>query len=287
MCDAGGLVGLDDAQTRTCGIDATAMPCALVASTIRWRIAAQMQGDLTAGHGEIDIGQDLGVEQGAVQIAMRVVDGVAFAERVQAVALAGMESARHHERIRHLAQIDDLRRARSPASEFMLEKAQIEWRIVDDELGAFDIAQKGIGDFGKTRLVGEKGVGDAMHRRRTGIDLAIRLDVLMKVIAREPTVDQLDTADLDDPMPLLGIETRGFGIQDDLTHSRHPFIGQTVGALVLGVSGMSLDPAPAHLVPDERGIEPLPQIAVLDRLAVGGSPAIELPARHPVDRRRS
>ncbi len=47
------------------------------------------------------------------------------------------------------------------------------------------------------------------------------------------------------------------------------------------VAGMALDPVPAHLVARERRVEALPQVDILDRLLVGGAPAVPLPALDP------
>src|SRR5579872_2808001 len=52
---------------------------------------------------------------------------------------------------------------------------------------------------------------------------------------------------------------------------------ERVGALVLGMAGVALDPAPMHLVSVQRLVEALPQVDVLDRLLVGGAPAVLLP----------
>src|SRR4051812_128954 len=49
---------------------------------------AKDQRGLAAGHREIDVQQNLRVEQRAVQLAMRVVDFVALAQCIEAVALA-------------------------------------------------------------------------------------------------------------------------------------------------------------------------------------------------------
>jgi hypothetical protein len=48
------------------------------------------------------------------------------------------------------------------------------------------------------------------------------------------------------------------------------------------MAGMALDPAPVHLVALDRGVEPLPQVHVLDRLLVCGLPAVALPAVNPL-----
>ena len=45
------------------------------------------QTRLPAGHGEIDVGQNLGVEQRAVQRATGIVHAVALAQRIEVVLL--------------------------------------------------------------------------------------------------------------------------------------------------------------------------------------------------------
>src|SRR5437762_7371268 len=56
---------------------------------------------------------------------------------------------------------------------------------------------------------------------------------------------------------------------------------QLIGALVGVMAGVALDPVPADLMRLQRGIEPLPQVDVLDGLLVGGAPAVFLPAMDP------
>src|SRR5262249_19780664 len=58
--------------------------------------------------------------------------------------------------------------------------------------------------------------------------------------------------------------------------------GEVVGALVLGVAGVALDPEPLPLVPLAGRIQPHPQIDVLDRLLLLGLPAVAFPARQPL-----
>ena len=52
-----------------------------------------------------DLEQDLRVEQCAVQLAMRVVDAVALAQRIEAVALARVHLARQRQRVDHRAEV--------------------------------------------------------------------------------------------------------------------------------------------------------------------------------------
>src|SRR6202048_2063480 len=56
---------------------------------------------------------------------------------------------------------------------------------------------------------------------------------------------------------------------------------QLIGALVLVVAGMARDPAPAHRMRLQRRSEALPEFGILDRLLVGGAPAVFLPAMDP------
>src|SRR6266700_1270705 len=66
-----------------------------------------------------------------------------------------------------------------------------------------------------------------------------------------------------------------------LPRHRDAVARELVGALVLVMAGMALDPVPAHLVRLQRRVEPLPEFDVLDRLLVRGAPAIALPAVNP------
>ena len=97
----------------------------------------ERQRALPARHREIDVGEDPRVEQRAVQLAVRVVDLVALAQRVEAVALAGMHLARERERIEHAAQRRDAC-AHSPRQprELGVQEGDVEGGVVDDELGA-------------------------------------------------------------------------------------------------------------------------------------------------------
>src|SRR5262245_62672480 len=56
---------------------------------------------------------------------------------------------------------------------------------------------------------------------------------------------------------------------------------ELVGPFVLGMTGMTADPRPFHLVGGHRFLQALPEIGVLDRLAVGGEPAIVAPLVDP------
>ena len=48
--------------------------------------------------------------------------------------------------------------------------------------------------------------------------VAFRIEVAVKRLAGREAVDELDAADLDQPIALKGIEPGGFGIEHDLAH---------------------------------------------------------------------
>ena len=66
-----------------------------------------------------------------------------------------------------------------------------------------------------------------------------------------------------------------------LQEGLHAFPRELVGALVLGVAGVAAHPVPVHVVPGLGGIEPLPQVGVLDGLLGARAPAVALPAVDP------
>ncbi len=57
-----------------------------------------------------------------------------------------------------------------------------------------------------------------MHVGCSGVDFAFGVDVKVNAPARQTAIDDLDGRDLDNAMALLGIESRRFGVEDDVTH---------------------------------------------------------------------
>ena len=104
----------------------------MAACTIRLEcvpdLLIQQHRRLPACHREIDVGQQLGVDQRAVNIALGRIDLIALAQRVQAVALPRVHLARHRQRVEHRAVVLDLRLAVLHELELMLEKADVERR---------------------------------------------------------------------------------------------------------------------------------------------------------------
>ncbi len=191
----------------------------------RPRAGLVVQGEraLPARHRQVDFEQQVGVEQRAVQVAVRVVDRIALAQRVEAVALARVHLARERQRVEHAADVACRQRLLEHAllgqqRELRIHEGDVERRVVDDQLGVGDeLAQLGE-DVGEARLAAEEFGRETVHLHGTRIDGPIRTQVTVELPARAPSVHQLDRADLDDAVTEFRLEARGFGVEDDLSH---------------------------------------------------------------------
>ncbi|MNN47309.1 hypothetical protein D3C81_1617250 [compost metagenome] len=175
---------------------------------------------LAAGHCQVDLGQQFGIEQCAVQRAVRVADPQPIAKGVKGVALAGEHLPRFAQRIDHVA--DMLAEGRHAQQlEFHVEEAQVELRVVDDQFGICDEFADLVRDLGKAGLVGEELDRDAVDGDRAFVDVALRVDVEVQVAPRQAAVEQFHAADFDQAVAGGGIQAGGFGIENDLSHGGH------------------------------------------------------------------
>src|SRR6185437_11900207 len=171
---------------------------------------------LPARHREPHVGEELRVEERAVQRAPGVVHRVALAQRVEGVLLARMEVARELERIADGAEA----RERGPpdALELLVEERDVERRVVDEELGAFDELEELVGDVAEERLVGEVLEREAVHLARRGVDGALGIHVAMEMPAGRAAPVELEARELDDAVPRTRLEARRLRVQDDSSH---------------------------------------------------------------------
>ena len=191
--------------------------------TCRRGLVVQGQRALPARHRQIDFEQQVGVEQRTVQVAVRIVDRIALAQRVEAVALARVHLAREGKRVEHAADVARrhllLEHAlRGEHRQFRIHERDVERRVVDDQLGVGHELTQLVEDVGEARLAAEEFGREAVHLHRTRIDGAIRTQVTVELPARSPPVHELDRADLDDAVTELRLEAGGFGVEDDLAH---------------------------------------------------------------------
>ncbi len=209
------IAGADDSGSHTIGRQAPDRRRLLASAVGVVPLACQGKMRLPAGHGQEDVGQDLGIEQGAVQIATRVVDAVTLAQRIQTVALSRMSLAGHQQRIEHRAVIGDVGPILLPQQrEFVVDEADIERRVVNDQLRALDELEEFIGHVTKARLVDQKLVGDAVNRDGPLIHFPVRLQIDVVVPPGELAPDDFHTADLDDPVTIGDRHACGFGIEN-------------------------------------------------------------------------
>ncbi len=106
--------------------------------------------------------------------------------------------------------------------QLIVEEADIECSVVDDQFRPLDEIEKLDNDLVESGFVLQELVGQAMHCQRTGLHLALRIDIAMETLSGQLAIEQLDTADLDDAIAKPEIEARGFRIEDDLSHACFP-----------------------------------------------------------------
>ena len=87
---------------------------------------------------------------------------------------------------------------------------------MDNKFSTLEIAHQVVNHITESRFVFEELVTDAVDLQRTFIDLTIRLQVLMVVVAGKTTVDLFTTADFNDAVTLAGLQACCFCIEYDL-----------------------------------------------------------------------
>ncbi len=166
---------------------------------------------------------------------------------------------------------------------FVVDEANVERCVVNDQLRALDELEEFIGDFGKPRLADQKFVGDTVNTDRAFVTFAIRLQVNVKMPTGQAATDQLDTTDLDDAVTIRHRHTGGFRYRGrwicypcfampltvasctgrdsstqrplqararlavpDAAHFVDATVGELVGTLVARVADMPTHPLPFH-----------------------------------------
>src|SRR5688572_25485523 len=171
---------------------------------------------LATRHRDPHVGEQLRVEERPVQRAARVVDAVALAERVERVLAARVRLARHLQRVAHGA--DGAHARAADALELGVEEGDVEGRVVDQELRALHELEELVGDVGEARLVGEVFRGHAVHLARGEVDRALGIQEAVELAPGRPALEELEAGELDDAVPLGGLEARGLGVEDDAPH---------------------------------------------------------------------
>src|SRR5574340_379110 len=166
------------------------------------------QAVLATRQGQIDLGQQLRIQQGAVQNPPGVVHLIAPAQRIEIVLLAGVQLLGHPQGVGHpRAMLPD--RLQLQQAELAVEKADVERGIVNDQFGAAHILQEVAHDVAEQWLVLEEVGCNAVHLLRPRIDVALRIEVAVEMVAGQPAVEHFNRRDLDDAMPQIGVQSGG------------------------------------------------------------------------------
>jgi hypothetical protein len=165
---------------------------------------------------DIDGGEKPAIQQRAVLVALRQIDAVALAQGIETARGAGMPPSRKCERVDNAVPTQEWP---GGAIELGIEKAEIEGRVVHHEPGAIEEGEHIVGKLGKARLVAQEFRGEAMHVEGLIGHVAFGVQMTVPHPPRRDAVDQLDTADLDDPVAVERVEPRGLGVEDDFAQS--------------------------------------------------------------------
>jgi hypothetical protein len=180
------------------------------------RLRDQTQADLAAAHQlDINLREQLRVEQRAVMDAMRAVDAVARAERVERMLGARMPLSRERERVDHPRQADGI--AAAPL-QLAVEKAEVEPGIMRDQRRVGDEVEQVLHRMVKRRVLRQEFDAQSMHARRLLGHVAFGMKVGVEDAARLDPVDELDAADLHHPVAARETQSGGFGVEHDLPH---------------------------------------------------------------------
>jgi hypothetical protein len=169
----------------------------------------------TADQLEIDGSEQFAVEQGAVLGACREIDGEAPAERVETGLGAGKPAARQRQRILDLAAQLLL----ADAAQLGIEEFDVELGVMDDQPTVADEFEELLDMRGERRMRRQELGREPVHRIGVLRHIALGIDVAMEDAAGRHVIDELDAADLDDAMPVIGIESRRLGVEHDLAHA--------------------------------------------------------------------
>src|SRR5690606_17769362 len=130
--------------------------------------------------------------------------------------------------------------------------------------------------------------GQAGDFLRARFEIALGVEVALERAAGGSPLDHLHATDLDHAVALLPGKAGGFGVEDDLSHggslTPQPFgfgARELVDAFVVRIAAVAPDPAPVDAMSRAGGVQPFPQVAVLDRAATGGAPVAPDPVGHP------
>ena len=102
-----------------------------------------------------------------------------------------------------------------------------------------------VDDVLEERLVLQEIAGQAVHRYGVAVDVALGIEIAVKLAAGRDAVDDLDAAELDQAIPVGVVEARGLRVDDDLAQHL-PVPGNTRAPLWLPLSARGKGNVPSH-----------------------------------------
>jgi hypothetical protein len=99
-----------------------------------------------------------------------------------------------------------------------IDETDVERRVVDHQRRVAEKGKEVIGDGGEHRLVGEELGGQAVHLLCLLRHLALRIDIAVEGLTGRHPIEDLDAADLDEPIAAQRIESGRFGVENNFAH---------------------------------------------------------------------
>src|SRR5690606_16090053 len=177
----------------------------------------QRKGRLATGHGQIDIGQDFRVQQGAVQFPVAIVYPQAATEFVQTDPGPGILLARQCEGIQNGAVVFHTPVLATEQFEFVVDKANVESGVMDHQFRAGNKLHKLIDNLRKYGLVCQEFVTDPVIRSRAIIYCEVWRVILRVISLGVSAIDDFHTAEFDDAAPFAAFPPGRSRIQYYLT----------------------------------------------------------------------
>src|SRR5690554_7587972 len=103
---------------------------------------------------------------------------------------------------------------------FGVHEANVKRCVVNNKFRAVNKFEELLGNFGELGFVSQKFIGDAVNRNGLGFNLAIRVDIDVVVSAGKLALHHFHAPDFDDAVTCVRVNTRGFGIQYNLSHCK-------------------------------------------------------------------
>ena len=263
----------------------------------RRRRCVEAEGGLAAAHREVDVRQDAGVEQRAVQVAAGVVDAVALAERIEVVALARVHAARERERVEDAAAIGDACARSRPRASSASRKPTSNSALWITSSAPSTKARNSSAMSANAGCVAQEFVRDAVHRERARVDVAPRASGSDASCGRSAARCTSSTQPISmmrwpsaSSRPVVSVSrtiwrtVRRIPVRapaEPLPSSSMPRFASASARSFSGMAGVAAHPVPFDVVRGRERVEALPEVLVLHRLAVGGPPVAALPVGKP------